>query len=195
MLLPKRGLVNTYLLGWVHFVGDYYANILPVMLPILALKFGFSYSECGLLYMILQVSGCLLQAPLGIAADKRNLGLLLPISILTSGVLASSVGLCNSVWILVVIVFLSGICSSGFHPVLGGMVPVVSPKGREIFGTSIFLVGGNVGFAIAPFLTALYLEHFESPKLIYLAVFPIITTAIIFQRKINKKEIINSTFA
>lgn len=162
------------------------------MLPILALKFGFSYSECGLLYMIFQVSGCLLQAPLGIAADKRNLGLLLPISILTSGVLASSVGLCNSVWILVVIVFLSGICSSGFHPVLGGMVPVVSPKGREIFGTSIFLVGGNVGFAIAPFLTALYLEHFESPKLIYLAVFPIITTAIIFQRKIYQKEIIKN---
>lgn len=101
---PKRGWGNIAVASWCHFVGDFYCNLLPVLLPILALKFGLSYSQCGLLYMIFQVSASFLQAPIGIAADKHNLGILLPVSIITSGVLASAVGLCSSAWILVIII-------------------------------------------------------------------------------------------
>ena len=89
---PKRGWGNIAVASWCHFVGDFYCNLLPVLLPILALKFGLSYSQCGLLYMIFQVSASFLQAPIGIAADKHNLGILLPVSIITGGVLASAVG-------------------------------------------------------------------------------------------------------
>ena len=103
---PKRGWGNIAVASWSHFVGDFYCNLLPVLLPILALKFGLSYSQCGLLYMIFQVSASFLQAPIGIAADKHNLGILLPVSIITGGVLASAVGLCSSAWILVIIIFL-----------------------------------------------------------------------------------------
>lgn len=184
---PKRGWGNIAVASWCHFVGDFYCNLLPVLLPILALKFGLSYSQCGLLYMIFQVSASFLQAPIGIAADKHNLGILLPVSIITGGVLASAVGLCSSAWILVIIIFLSGICSSGFHPIAGGMVPIIAPKGKEVLATSLFIVGGNVGFAIAPFITALYLEHFTKEEIIYLAVIPVATTLLLFKRGLYSK--------
>lgn len=184
---PKRGWGNIAVASWSHFVGDFYCNLLPVLLPILALKFGLSYSQCGLLYMIFQVSASFLQAPIGIAADKHNLGILLPVSIITGGILASAVGLCSSAWILVIIIFLSGICSSGFHPIAGGMVPIIAPKGKEVLATSLFIVGGNVGFAIAPFITALYLEHFTKEEIIYLAVIPVATTLLLFKRGLYSK--------
>ncbi len=184
---PKRGWGNIAVASWCHFVGDFYCNLLPVLLPILALKFGLSYSQCGLLYMIFQVSASFLQAPIGIAADKHNLGIILPISIFTGGVLASAVGLCSSEWLLVIIIFLSGICSSGFHPIAGGIVPIISPKGKEVLATSLFIVGGNIGFAVAPFITALYLEFFTQEEIIYLAVIPVVTTLLLFKRGLYSK--------
>lgn len=184
---PKRGWGNISVASWSHFVGDFYCNLLPVLLPLLALKFGLSYSQCGLLYMIFQVSASFLQAPIGIAADKHNLGIILPISIFTGGVLASAVGLCSSEWLLVIIIFLSGICSSGFHPIAGGIVPIISPKGKEVLATSLFIVGGNIGFAVAPFITALYLEFFTQEEIIYLAVIPVVTTLLLFKRGLYSK--------
>lgn len=185
--LPNRSWINIASASWIHFVADFYTNLLPVLLPLLALKFGFSYSECGMLFMLFQVTASLLQAPIGILADRKNLGIYLPLSVLTGGVLASAVGLCDSAVILVAIIFLSGICSSGFHPISGGIIPLITPKGREVLSTSIYIVGGNIGFAIAPFVTALYLEHFTQVDLIYLAIIPILTTALAFKQRLYVK--------
>ena len=104
--LPNRSWINIASASWIHFVADFYTNLLPVLLPLLALKFGFSYSECGMLFMVFQVTASLLQAPIGILADRKNLGIYLPLSVLTGGVLASAVGLCDSAVILVAIIFL-----------------------------------------------------------------------------------------
>ena len=69
---PKVGYFNVVLASFAHFCGDFYCNILPVLLPIFALKYGFSYSQCGLLYMIFQVTASFLQAPIGLYADKKK---------------------------------------------------------------------------------------------------------------------------
>lgn len=188
-ITPKSSWLNIGVLSAGHFVGDFYSNILPVMLPILALQFGLSFSECGLLFMIFQVSASLLQAPIGIAADNKNLGLIFPLSILFGGVLCSLVGLSSSVLMLVCIVGLSGICQSGFHPIAGGMVPSLAPKGKTVLATSIFIVCGNIGFAISPFLTAIYLKHFEQQELWYLAIFPILITLLIFKQKLYTRPV------
>lgn len=187
--LPKRGFVNVAVISLCHFVGDYYLNLLPVMLPILALKFGFSYTQCGLLYMIFQVLASFFQAPIGLLADRRNLGVFLPLSILTAGVLSSSIGLCSGPVSLVLIVFGAGLCSSGFHPISGGIVPNISPKGYEVLSTSIYIVGGNIGFALAPFITALYLEHFVPQELIYLSALPVFTAILCTVRRLHVREL------
>ncbi|MGN1282099.1 MAG: MFS transporter [Succinivibrio sp.] len=190
---PKRGWGNIFVASGAHFVGDFYCNLLPVLLPLLSLKFGFSYSQCGMLYMIFQITASLLQAPIGLMADKRNLGFILPLSVLLGGILASSVGLCSNVLVLTIIILLSGICSSGFHPIAGGIVPSVTPKGKEVLATSIFILGGNIGFAVAPFATAVYLEYFSLEQLIYLCALPVIFTMIIIRQKMYIKPVSKST--
>ncbi len=185
---PKRGWLNVFVTSYAHFIGDYYSNILPVMLPILALQFDLSYSQCGMLYMIFQVAASFLQAPIGIAADKKNLGIIFPLSIMLCGVFASAVGLSTSPMMLIIIVFVSGICASGFHPIAGGILPSVSPKNHEVLATSIFIVGGNIGFAIAPFLTALYLKYFSQQELFYLAIIPVLSALLLIIRRLHIKE-------
>ncbi|WP_406021797.1 MFS transporter [Succinivibrio sp.] len=188
----QTSMAKVWSLSIAHFTSDFYLNLLPVMLPILALKFGFSYSQCGLLYMVFQISASFLQAPIGLIADRKDLGIFLPLSVLLGSLLACTVGICNSELMLVMIVFLSGILSSFFHPVAGGFVPYVSPKGKEVYSTSIFIVGGNVGFAVAPFLTAIYLNYFTPEKLIFLAVVPILVTVLLFRLKLYTRPVIQS---
>jgi len=186
---PARGWFNVGTTSLAHFTGDYYSNILPVLLPILALQFGLSYSQCGMLYMCFQVAASILQAPIGIAADKRNLGIIFPLSILLCGVLASFIGLCSTPTALVIVICIAGISASGFHPIAGGILPTVAPKGKEVLATSIFIVGGNIGFAVSPFITAIYLEYFTPAEISYLAVFPVLVTLLIMQRRLYIRKI------
>lgn len=88
--------------------------------------------------MIFQVTTSFLQAPIGIAADNRDLGIVFPLSILFGGVLCSIVGLSTTLLMLIGIVLLSGICASGYHPRAGGMIPSISPK-EKLFLLRAFL--------------------------------------------------------
>ena len=76
----QTSMAKVWSLSIAHFTSDFYLNLLPVMLPILALKFGFSYSQCGLLYMVFQISASFLQAPIGLIADRKDLGIFFSIS-------------------------------------------------------------------------------------------------------------------
>lgn len=185
---PTPGWTNVGIMGWGHLVSDFYCDILPILLPVLASRFGFSYSECGAIFMAFQMFGNFIQPAIGILAVRYSLNWFMPISILTGGVIVCLVTQATSAWMVWFIVLLSGLGASGFHPVAGGIMPKVTPKGHDVLATSIFIAGGNLGFATAPFLVALFLEHFPDSELIYLSFPAILTCALIFSRRLHVKE-------
>ncbi len=185
---PSRGWFNVCFMGLTHFTSDFYCNVLPVMLPLLALRFGLSYSMCGMLFMIFQVSSSFIQPPVGVLADRRDVNSLMPLSILTGGIFACAVGLCPNVYILCFVILLAGICSSGYHPIAGGIVPHICPPKHEVFATSVFIAGGNIGFAVAPVLIALFMESCGDQNLIFLSIPAIIVTAVIYMRRLHIKD-------
>lgn len=182
---PKRGWFNVCLMGFGHFISDFFCNILPILLPILAKRFGLSYSECGALFMAFQVVASFLQPPIGLYADRHGIGWIMPFSILTGAIFVCVVTLVNSVWMLVAIIILSGFCSSGFHPVAGGIVPQIAVKGRNVLSTSIFIAGGNIGFAVSPMIVAIFLNHFNDSQLPWLSLPAVFTAALIFMRRLH----------
>jgi FSR family fosmidomycin resistance protein-like MFS transporter len=182
---PERGWANVVLMGCGHFMSDFFCDILPILLPVLALRFGLSYSECGALFMAFQVVASFLQPPIGLYADRHGIGWIMPASILTGAVFACAVTLVGSVWLLLAIILLSGFCSSGFHPVAGGIVPQIAPKGRDVLATSIFIAGGNIGFAIAPLVVAVFLDHFSDTSLPWLSLPAVLTAVLIFMRRLH----------
>ena len=185
---PSNGWINVSVMGWAHLASDFYCDILPILLPVLALRFGFSYSECGALFMAFQILANFIQPVIGLAAVRYNLNWTMPLSILFGGIFICLVTLASSTWILIATIILSGMCASTFHPVAGGIMPKVTPKHRDVLATSIFIAGGNIGFAFAPLVVALFLEHFTDDKLFYLSFPAILTACVIYMRKLHTKE-------
>ncbi len=185
---PSVGWVNVGMMGWAHLASDFYCDILPILLPVMALRFGFSYSECGALFMAFQILANFVQPVLGLAAVRYNLNWTMPLSIATAGIFICLVTLAPNTWILVATIILSGACASTFHPVAGGIMPKVTPKGHDVLATSIFIAGGNIGFGFAPLIVAMFLEHFTDDKLWYLSLPAVLTACVLYMRRLHVKE-------
>ncbi|MBQ9273812.1 MAG: MFS transporter [Succinivibrio sp.] len=183
--LPSRGWFNVGLIGLGHFSSDFYCNVLPILLPAFAVRFGLSYSQCGALFMVFQIAANFIQPPIGIAADRYRINALMPLSILAGGISACLVCLMPSLTTLFALTLFSGICASGFHPIAGGIVPKVSPPGHEVLATSVFIVGGNIGFAVAPLAVAWYIELAGEEALPLMASLALATAALMFVRRMH----------
>ena len=85
---PRQGWFNVTLLGFAHFVSDFFSNVLPVMLPILAARFSLSYSQCAVVFMVFSVTMNLIQPPIGLMADRFRVNILMPLSVVSGALLA-----------------------------------------------------------------------------------------------------------
>ena len=59
----------TALLSTGHAMVDFYANFLPILLPLLMLKFDLSLTMCGVLVMVASVTTNMLQPFFGYLMD------------------------------------------------------------------------------------------------------------------------------
>ena len=182
--LPTASWSNVSIMSLSHFTSDFFCNVLPIMLPILAARYGISYSQSAALFMVFSVSTNFLQPPIGIWADKKPVNYLMPLSILTGAFFASIVGWSPNIYVLIFIILLSGICSSAFHPISAGIVHDISPKRHQTFATSIYIAGGNLGFAIAPLIIAAFIEQFTDKNLPFLFLFALIVTLMVYKQRL-----------
>ena len=181
---PSVSWGNVSTMSLAHFTNDFFSNVLPIMLPIIALRYGISYSQSAALFMVFSVSTNFLQPPIGILADKKPINYLMPLSVLTGAFFATIIGLSPNIYALILIILLCGICGSGFHPISAGIVNIISPKRHQTFATSIYIAGGNIGFAVAPFLVATFIEYFSDTSLPILNIFAIIVAIIIYKQRL-----------
>ena len=70
------------------------------MLPVLALRFGFSYAESAALFMVFQIASNFMQPPIGLFADRKNLNALMPLSIVTTAIFTCLITSASSVFVL-----------------------------------------------------------------------------------------------
>ena len=182
---PVRSWFNVGVMALAHFMSDYYTAFLPVLLPIIANQYGISYSESAAIYMVFSVAMNFVQPPIGLVADQRNLNYIMPLSVLTGGVFASIIMLSPNLVTLLLIVLLCGFCSSGFHPVSASILTRVLPLKSKGFATSVYIAGGNLGFALAPVIVAGFIEQFGQNLLAMMALPAIFTTILIYIRHLQ----------
>lgn len=186
---PKRSWFNVSLMSLSHFVSDFYGGFLPVLLPVIAARYDISYSQSAAIYMVFSVAMNLCQPPIGIVADRRNLNYVMPLSIITSGLLASFIIFSPNLWILMLVVLLCGLCSSCFHPISANNLTRVLISGRQGLGTSIYIAGGNLGFSIAPLCIGAVLDYMGEQYLALLAIPAIVTTLLIYKQHLHTKPL------
>jgi FSR family fosmidomycin resistance protein-like MFS transporter len=142
-----------YILGLSvgHGTVDVYGSFLAPLFPLFADKFGLSLTLIGTLASILSISDGLSQPLFGYLGDRMRRPWMAMIAPLWVGVITGFVGLAAGYASLALLLAAAGVGRSFFHP--QGAAAVTQYAGpRRGLSMSLFVAGGNLGFASGPIL-------------------------------------------
>ena len=164
----------TALLSTGHAMVDFYGNFLPILLPLLMVKFDLSLTMCGVLVMVASVTTNMLQPLFGYLMDRQNFSPLLPYIVPAAAVPICMVGFAGYEALLFLLVAVTGAAVAAYHPLASMLVGRTAAVGRGNGMMSYFIAGGNAGMAFVPLVLVVFLEVLSLsalPLLILPAVF------------------------
>ena len=171
----------TALLSTGHAMVDFYANFLPILLPLLMVKFGLSLTMCGVLVMVASVTTNMLQPFFGYLMDRRNFSPLLPYIVPAAAVPICILGFAGHEALLFLLVAVTGTAVAAYHPLSSMLVGRTARAGRGNGMMSYFIAGGNAGMAFVPLVLVTFLETLSLSAL-PLLILPALLMGILFAR-------------
>ncbi|WCB92628.1 Fosmidomycin resistance protein [Baekduia alba] len=136
-----------------HGAVDLCQGAVPALLPFLIAAHGLSLASATALLTAATIGSSIVQPLFGLWADRLSSPLLLPFGLAAAGLGLGAVGFCDSYMMLAAALFVSGLGVAAFHPEAARLAGAASGDERGK-GMSYFSVGGNLGFALGPLLTA-----------------------------------------
>jgi FSR family fosmidomycin resistance protein-like MFS transporter len=133
-----------------HGTNDAFFAIVPAIQPILMENLSLSNTQAGFFTLFLQLPS-LSQPWIGHRADRRNLRWLLILAPTVSAIFITITGFAPSYGWLALLMIAAGFSTAGFHSI----APVIAAarSGRKLGrGMGLFMVGGELGYAIGPLL-------------------------------------------
>ncbi|MEA4811602.1 MAG: MFS transporter [Anaerolineaceae bacterium] len=138
------------LITFAHALHDTYASWLAALLPLLIEKFSLTNTMAGALSMVYTLPS-VLQPAIGYLADRKNLRWLIVLAPAITSLVMSSLGIIPSYALLVPLLLIAGLSSSGLHSVGPGVTSHFSGK-RIGKGMSFWMIGGELGYSLGPLL-------------------------------------------
>lgn len=194
-VVVKKSYLQVILLAMGHFFNDFYCNFLPILLPILIPKLGLSLTLSGALVMVMSLSANVLQPVFGYFMDKYNFNKIMPLIIPFGAVFICLTNWASNFIILAVLIGLSGLAVSTFHPMGAGLVSKVAPDGKISTCISIFVAGGSFGFALAPILLVYFMQMYSLDYLPILIIPAIILGVLMYSSGLSKARFVNEQVA
>lgn len=134
-----------------HFSIDLFAGMLPMILLVLTDALNLSYTEVGFVSTAYIASASLTQPVFGYLTDRFGSRLVSVGSVIWIAGFMGSMGFAGKFTTLLVLAALAGLGAAAFHPPAAANAARLSGE-RRGSGMSIFLIGGNMGFAVGPLL-------------------------------------------
>lgn len=194
-VVVKKSYLQVILLAMGHFFNDFYCNFLPILLPILIPKLGLSLTLSGALVMVMSLSANVLQPVFGYFMDKYNFNKIMPLIIPFGEVFICLTNWASNFIVLAVLIGLSGLAVSTFHPMGAGLVSKVAPDGKISTCISIFVAGGSFGFALAPILLVYFMQMYSLDYLPILIIPAIILGVLMYSSGLSKARFVNEQVA
>lgn len=133
-----------------HFLHDIYTGMVAPLLPVLIEKLSLDLTAAGSLNAIMQFPG-LLNPLIGFMADRGGLRYLLILAPAITATLVSLIGFASGYWTIAILLFAAGVSTALFHAPAPPIVARAAGK-RVGLGMSLFMSGGELGYAIGPLL-------------------------------------------
>jgi FSR family fosmidomycin resistance protein-like MFS transporter len=146
--LDRRGLAT---LASGHAAADLCQGSIPALIPFLVHQRGYSYGAAGALLLVVTIGSSIIQPVFGALSDRLQLAWLMPVGVALAAVGIAGAGVFDSFALTCVVVGLGGLGVAAFHPE-GARYANYASGDRRGTGMSLFSVGGNTGFALAPVL-------------------------------------------
>src|SRR5947209_19376417 len=134
-----------------HLFTDVAQGSVPALLPFLIVQDHLSYAAASALVLAATISSSVVQPAFGHISDRYSLPWLMPLGPALGGLGVALAGLAPNFGLTFAAVVVSGLGVAAFHPEGSRFANYVSGA-RRASGMSLFSVGGNVGFALAPVL-------------------------------------------
>ena len=146
--LDRRGLAT---LAGGHAAADLCQGSIPALIPFLVSQRGYSFGAAGALLLVVTIGSSIIQPVFGALSDRLQLAWLMPVGVALAAVGIAGAGVADSFALTCVLVGLGGLGVAAFHPE-GARYANYASGSRRGTGMSLFSVGGNAGFALAPVL-------------------------------------------
>lgn len=190
MYVAHYRIVSIILLTAGHFFSDFYCTFLPALIPLFMKNLNLTLAASGAIVMFQAVTANILQPLCGYYIDKNNFSYLLLIGIPLSALFICLSVLAPNYPLLITAVLLSGLGVSLFHPLGSSLVHHIAKPQNRGLAMSIFIGGGNFGFALAPAIVSYWLVRFNYQSLLWLAVPGIILTIFFYLFRLHETEIV-----
>ena len=158
-----------------HGTNDFYGVVLSVLLPVIVLDFGFSYTQFGVVLLITTISSGLLPPVFGFLADRHGIQK----QIVMIGFLMFALGLVGfsiaaSFLTLIVASLIYGLGQTTYHPQATSLITSIfsENKGRAM---GVHGIGGSVGNFLAPITVAFLITLVDWRMTAILLAIPTIT--------------------
>lgn len=153
MDVPRIGLMTL-----AHFVNDSYGNYIAILLPLLAVRLDFNLGLAGVMVTAYTITSSIVQPGLGYIADRLATRVLSVVGTMAAAVGTSLLGLAPHYSVLVMLAVVSGLGTAAYHPQAAAMVVNVAGRRRATV-MSLYLLGGNLGFAVGPYVAVWVVDH------------------------------------
>jgi len=135
-----------------HFMSHYSQMVLPPLFPLMAADYGVGYAALGLIVTLINLSGAMVQIPVGFLVDRIGAKSLLIAGLLIKTFALGAMAFTDSYEMLLVLAVLAGIGHSVFHPADYAILMSSIDESRIGRAFSVHTASGNAGSAIAPLL-------------------------------------------
>ncbi len=137
-----------------HLIDDIYVNVLPPLVPVLVSTFGLTFAHAGLAVTFFTITSSVAQPLFGYAIDRYGIRRMAALGLMMAGMFMGLLGVVRNYYLVLVVVTLAGLGPAMFHPHASAVISQMSSSARGRL-MSIFLVGGNLGFATGPLLVGM----------------------------------------
>src|SRR3954463_3856361 len=146
--LDRRGLAA---LAAGHAAADLCQGSVPALIPFLIAQRGYSYAAAGGLLLAVTGGSSIIQPLFGAVSDRLSMSWLMPVGVALAAFGIAGAGVAPSFGLTAAAVGIGGRGVAAFHPE-GARYANYASGARRGTGMSLFSVGGNAGFALAPVL-------------------------------------------
>ena len=133
-----------------HFVNDIYTASIAPLLPVFIEKFSLSLTQAGFLTSIYQLPA-IINPLIGYLADKKSIRYFVIFAPAVTATMISLLGFAPSFYVMLILLFASGISVAAFHAPAPALVGRLSGK-KVGLGMSLFMAGGEMAFTVGPLL-------------------------------------------